>query len=60
MPEPLPETGVLANQSADFSLVKRTASQPVGHTDLFMEVATQPKNVLGSHGISGKLGMVDS
>ena len=49
-PEPLPETGALANHSSDFSLVKRTASrpasQPVGHTDLFMEVAPRPKNTL--------------
>ena len=33
MPEPLPETGVLANHSSDFGLVKRTASQPAGRTD---------------------------
>ena len=44
MPEPLPETGVLANHSSDFILVKRTARQPAVHTDLFMEVAPQPKN----------------
>ena len=32
-PEPLTETGVLANHSSHFSLVKRMASQPAGHTD---------------------------
>ena len=42
-PEPLPETGVLANHNSDLSLVKRTASQPAEHTDLFMEVAPRPK-----------------
>ena len=36
---PLPETGVLANNSSDFSLV----GQPAVHTDLFMEVAPQSK-----------------
>ena len=52
MSEPLPETGVLTNHSSDFSLVKwsasqppsQVASQPAGHTDLFMEVAPRPKN----------------
>ena len=43
LPEPRPETGVLANHSYDFNLVKRTASQPAGHTELFMEVAPRPK-----------------
>ena len=33
LPEPLPKTGVLANYSFDFSLAKRTASQPAGHTN---------------------------
>ena len=39
--EPLPETGILANHSSDFSLVR----QPAVHTDLFMEVAPRPKNL---------------
>ena len=33
MPEPLQETGVLANHSSDFSLVKQTASQPASGWD---------------------------
>ena len=32
-----------ANHSSDFSLLKRTASQPAGKTDLVMEVAPPPK-----------------
>ena len=44
MPEPLPETGVLANHSSDFMLPKRTATQPVELTDPIMKVAPQPKN----------------
>ena len=43
MPEPLPETGILANHSSDFILVGQPASQPAVHTDLFMEVAPRPK-----------------
>ena len=36
-PDPMPGTGVLANHSSDFMLLKRnTASQPVGLTDPIM------------------------
>ena len=42
-PEPLPETGVLANHSSDFMLPKRD-SHTVGLTDPIMEVAPRPKN----------------
>ena len=45
-PEPLPETGVLANHSSDFSLAKRTASQQAVHTYLFREVASRPKKIV--------------
>ena len=46
--EILPETGVLANHSSDFSLSKPTTSQPASWSDkdLFMEVVPQPKNTL--------------
>ena len=43
MPEPLPETGILANHSSYFMLLKRD-SHTVGLTDPIMEVAPRPKN----------------
>merc|ERR1711942_497152 len=47
MPEPLPETGILANHSSDFMLPK-CDTHTVGLTDpIIMEVAPRPNNLSG-------------